>query len=414
MSTASDLVIKYLDVLHRQRAVLAEAYHRGSVIRSDDNARAIYELQQHRALVPFTQDSFRLASSLARHLDEVLQKERMYAAIGANIGELAARLPYLIDETEKAHLEGRQDDADGYADNFNSAVFDLADSISNALQTLRMLADNRFANVSTLAEKQRQNEYYIGRAERISEALRHLQMGDLAESLEDRPGCASLAVAFRSQLAERLPEWRASLLDITAILKSYLYRLRQVETAARRLRAFAQFLKRNPDYVAPDVDEMAEPPAWALRAHPLRLKARPDLSDSATSEALADLARSLPAAKMVVKREAKLGVLAEDGAAPSASVAITAKPYQLAFARFLATVAATDGPVSAITWKAAEPEFDHLPGDIWLHCVLYEAAMERRRLDRFRFERVEAAPDHPLSGNIVVRDVQVRRAESSP
>jgi hypothetical protein len=235
-------------------------------------------------------------------------------------------------------------------------------------------------------------------------------MEDLAESLEDRPGCESLAVAFRSQLAGRLPEWRASLLDITDILKSYLYRLRQVEPAARRLRAFAQFLKRNPDYVAPDVDEMADPPAWALRAKPLKLKARPDLSDSATSEALADLARSLPVAKVAVKREAKLGVLAEDGAAPSASVAVNPKPYQLAFARYLAAVAATDATVSAMVWKAAEPGFDDLPGDIWLHCVLYETGMERRRLGHFHFERIEATPDHPLSGNIVVRDVLARRA----
>lgn len=159
---------------------------------------------------------------------------------------------------------------------------------------------------------------------------------------------------------------------------------------------------------------MAEPPAWALRAKPLKMKARPDLADSATSEALADLARSLPAAKVVVKREAKLGVLAEDGAAPSASVAITPKPYQQAFAGFLSTVAASDAPVSAMAWKASQAGFDNLPGDIWLHCVLYEAAMDRRRFERFHFERLEAAPDHPLSGNIVVRDVLARRAESGP
>ncbi|HUV71167.1 MAG TPA: hypothetical protein VMW15_16025 [Terracidiphilus sp.] len=406
-----DLVIKYVEVLHRQRAVLAEAYHRGSVDKTDDNARAIYELQQHRALVPFTQDTYRLASSLARHLDEVLQKERMYAAVGANIGELAGRLPYLIDETEKAHLEGRQEDADAYADNFNAAVFDLADSITGALQYLRMLADNSFANVSTLAEKKRQNEYYIGRAERISDALRELQMAGMGESLEERPGCEGLAIAFRSQLADRLPQWRASLLDITDILKSYLYRLRQVEPAARRLRAFALFLKRNPDYVAPDVDEIAEPPAWALRARPLRLKARPDLSDSATSDALADLARALPLARVLVRREPKLGMLTDDGAAPPIIIPIAPKPYQVALDRFLGAVATANAPISAIAWKAAEQEFDALPGDIWLHCVLYEYAMDRRRLARFSFERVEATPDHALSGNIVVRDVLARRVE---
>ena len=52
MSTSSDLVIKYLETLHRQRAVLAEAYHRGSVGKSDDNARAIYELQRRGAISP--------------------------------------------------------------------------------------------------------------------------------------------------------------------------------------------------------------------------------------------------------------------------------------------------------------------------------------------------------------------------
>jgi hypothetical protein len=39
-----------------------------------------------------------------------------------------------------------------------------------------------------------------------------------------------------------------------------------------------------------------EPAARRLRARPLQLKVRLDLSDSATSKALADLARSLPAA----------------------------------------------------------------------------------------------------------------------
>lgn len=405
-----DLVIKYLEMLHRQRAVLAAAYHRGSVSKDDDNARAIYELQQHRALVPFTQDTYRLASSLARHLDEVLQKERLYLAVGANISELAERLTHLVEETEKAHLEGRPEDADTYADNFNAAVFDLADSITSALQYLRMLADNRFANVSTLAEKKRQNEYYIGRAERISDALHHLQMTGMGESLAERPGCEALSLAFRSQLADRLPEWRASLLDITDILKSYLYRLRQVEPAARRLRAFGLFLKRNPDYVAPEVAEMAEPPAWALRARPLRLQARPDLADDATCSALEDLARALPPARVLIRREPKLGVLVADGAAPTVVVAITPKPYQVAFARFLADVAESETPVSALAWKNSKPDFDSLPGDIWLHCVLYEAALDRRRLKPFRFQRLEAAPEHPLSGNIVVRDVMVCRA----
>ena len=51
-----------------------------------------------------------------------------------------------------------------------------------------------------------------------------------------------------------------------------------------------------------------------------------------------------------------------------------------------------------------------LPDPIWLHCVLYEATLARRRTGHIRFERVELPPAHALSGNIVVRDVLVRRA----
>jgi hypothetical protein len=60
----------------------------------------------------------------------------------------------------------------------------------------------------------------------------------------------------------------------------------QVEPAGRRLRAFNLFLKRNPDYAAPDLEELTEPPLWATRAAPLRLLAHPDLLDGATNEAL--------------------------------------------------------------------------------------------------------------------------------
>lgn len=412
MSQASDLVVAYLDTLHRQRELVAAAYHRGSVARSDGlgTARGIYELHQHRTLVPYTQESFRLASSLIRHLDEVLQKEQMYAAVGANIGELAERLPLLIDETVKAHLEGRMEDADTYADHYNSAVFDLADSISNALQYLRMLADNRFANVSTLAEKRRQNEYYVGRAERISDALKAMATSGILDMLLESSACEPLAVAFRTQLWDRLPEWRASLLDITDILKSYLYRLRQVEPAGRRFRAFSLFLKRNPDYVAPDVDEMAEPPAWARRAAPLHFRARPDLDDPGIEEALVEIAKSLPAAQASVKRAPRIGSLEPDDGKRDKVIEIEPRPYQMALKSFLRDVPEGEGMLSALDWKRRHPEFSELPNDIWMLCVLYESGLSRKREGRYRFDRIEV-PAHPLAGNIVVRDIHVRRKD---
>ena len=199
------------------------------------------ELRRQRTLIPLGEDRFRLASSLTRHLNEVLQKEQLFAAVGGQIADLATRLPWLVDDALKAGLEGRTEDLDLYLDAFRDAVFELADQIEQSLQTLRTLTDTHFAGVRTLAEKQRQNTWYIQRAERIGEALKALQTGELMERLDEEPVVAELAVVFRRQIRERVPEWRASLLDITDILKNYLYRLRRIEPAGRRLRAFSSF-----------------------------------------------------------------------------------------------------------------------------------------------------------------------------
>jgi hypothetical protein len=411
VSGTDDLVVAYIEVLHRNRKLVAAAYHEGQIEASAEVAtpRGIQDLRRHRALVPLTRDAFRIASSLARHIDEVLQKEQLFAAVGGNIADLAARLPLLVDEAVKAHLEGRTEDLDGYVDAFNNAVFDLADHIEQALQYLRMLADTRFASVRTLAEKQRQNTWYIGRAERIGEAIKSLQTGGLMDRIEEEPAAASLMSAFRGQLWERLPRWRESLLDITEILKAFLYRLRQVEPAGRRLRAFNLYLKRNPDYVAPDVDELTEPPPWAGRAAPLRVVSHPDLLDGATNEALIEVAARLPASPTVIKRVPKVGTLTPKADRESRVLLIEPRPYQLALRRLIDEVPEGRKPLSALSWKQGHSEYAGLPDAIWLHCVLYEATLARRRTGHIRFERVELPASHPLSGNIVVRDVLVRR-----
>lgn len=410
MSPTADLVIAYIEVLHRHRKLVADAYHNGSVKLSNDTGtrNGIQQLRNQRTLAPLGQEAFRLASSLVRHLDEVLRKEQLFAAVGGNIADLAARLQPLLEETAKAHLEGRIDDLDSYAEAFNDAVFDLADHIDQALDHLRMLADTRFANVRTLAEKKRQNAWYIGRAERIGEAIEWLRTSGLMECIEDDPSAEQLLSIFREQIWDHLPTWRASLLDITEILKEFLYRLRQVEPAGRRLRTFNLFLKRTPDYVAPDIDQLTEPPSWATKVAPMRLLAHPDLLDPNSHEALIPLAAKLPSSPSVIKRAPKVGTLMQAADQDPPLIEIQPRLYQLAIRRLLAEIPNSGEPLSALAWKQAHAEYAALPDPIWLHCVLHEATLARPRTRHLRFERVELPPSHPLSGNIVVSDVLVR------
>lgn len=408
MADKSDLVINHLSELYKHRELVAAAYYRGSVDASDDpdGGRGLYRLNQARILVPYREGTYRLATSLSKHLDEVLQIERLYSVVGSDVADLAKRLPEIADLVAHAAFDGRTDDVDRYIDEFDRAVFELADSVTAALQFLRILADNRFANVNTYAEKRRQNEFYLERVKRISEALGTIQSNDLIHSLESTPEGERLLESYRSQIANHLSEWRAQLLDITAILREYLFRTRQIELIARRMRAFELFLKRTPYYVPPDLDATTDAPGWARRATGFSLVAHASVQNTAQDEILLEIARTIPAVKPPSVNPPRLGTLLPDAPVLREDADASTKPWQEAISALLGHVGTT--PISAITWKSDRPEIASLDNDIWLLCLLHEEALRRKRSVDVHFEPVTVSADR-LSGTIRVTDILISK-----
>lgn len=408
MAEKSDLVVAYLAKLSKHKELIATAYHHGSVDASDvrDGGRALFELNQARVLVPYREGAYRLASSLSKHLDEILQIERLYSAAGADVAELAQRLPNIANLVANAVFDGRVDDVDRYIDEFDRAVFELSDSVTGALQSLRIQADNKFANVSSYAEKRRQNEFYLDRVERISEALGAIQSGDMIHSLESMPEGERLLDSYRSQIADHLAEWRAQLLDITAILREYLFRTRQIELIARRMRSFELFLRRTPSYVPLDLEGTSDAPNWTRRAKGLSLTAHACVHNTAQDEILLDIARSIPAIKPLSIAAPRVGRLLPDAPVDSDENEIRPQPWEEAVSSMLENVGAT--PVSALEWKADNIEVAALDNDIWLLCLLHEEEKNLGRHAALRFEHTTENAER-LSGVILLADIVVSR-----
>lgn len=407
---AKDELTTYIEVLHANRHIIAESYHRGFVTSDADAGvamKGIMALKGYRALVPRTQDSFRLRTSLRDHLDDVLLKSRLYTAVGSGLAEHVSRLPQLYDEVRNAHVEGRMEDAARYTDDFSSAVFELSDSVSMALSFMRTQADTKFSHVTTLAEKQRQNEFYIQRAEKIGEALESLSRGRLLEAFSEFAPSEELGVLFRHEIWDHLPQWRSSLLDITQILKEFLYRLRQIAPATRRFRAFALHLKRNPDWQAPSLDEAEEPVSVCRRAAALPMARGVDVKDDSLRGELIAIAQRLPTLERPVQKEAPKGELKIDGDDAAQSVVVPVHNYHRAWRSFLPSVAAAGvGGLSALIWKRSQIDWQVLDDELWLIWVLNECAGGARRKKVARVQ-MRTESDGPLSGNLILRDVQV-------
>ena len=374
-------------------------------MRTAENAREIFELHQHRILIPDGHDAYRLSRNLMRFLDDLSQKQRLYDSLGADIGKLNDRVHLLRREYSSAIDEGKLDDVDVVAGDFYDACADLSDAVSSSLQLLLIQAESNFGAVRSLAAKERQNRYYLDEAERLFVALGSLERMNLQEELDLNPLTeATLAIPYRRLITHRLSEWSTELLRVTGILKEYLFKLRQIAPAVRRLRDFVRFVHQNPGYTPPEIDQLRSLPNWALRDHGMLLTAYPDPGNSDTAEDLEVIARKLPAPKVDVQVKKCAGTL-EKGKSGQ-KVAVTVPAHRLALQRFGHAAFQSATPISCIEWKRLNATNLDIPDDIWIHLVIHSQNIDRSPFSRLRFLQISRRGPSSISSNVIITDVK--------
>lgn len=234
------------------------------------------------------------------------------------------------------------------------------------------------------------------------------QMNGLIEVLDASPEGDRLLVSYRSQISHNLAAWRANLLDITAILHDYLFKLREIDATARRMRAFALHLKRTPNYVPPDIDALDTLPTWARRAPGFSLRGHADVQNPNHDEQLLAIAKRIPESRPLPVALLKEGTLLPD-VVYEPDDAEQSRPWQEAMQDFLA--AAGSKPLSAMAWKRGQDRISNVADDIWLICLLHEQSLRRKRSAGLQFEQV-IETDDPLSGVLHLQDILVSRASA--
>lgn len=397
-----------LGALAAHRDLIQEAYERGSIQRNMDNARDVMVLHQYRILVADGPDEYHLSRVLSRFLDDVTQKQRLFEYLGENIGALNERIYDLKTEFVSAARDGKIDDMDMIVAHFCDACNDLSDAISTSLSRLLVQAESRFGVVGSLAAKLRQNEHYLRQAENISQALSSLDRSqDIAWEIHDGdPLYEDLTEPYNRLVARRLGEWNAEVLRVTSILKTFLFRLRQIAPDVRRLRDFADFLRHNPGYEPPDFSDRRSLPTWLHRDPGMQLDTHPDIHDESMAPELEAIALKLPAPKVIVPRVRTAGALSQPAVA-KAKVKLTMQPEQLGLRRFIAAAVASPEPISARHWNQTDGVQLGLADDLWLWLVMQARDSGAAPFNRAIYRAVEFRGPAPISRNLFVRDIVV-------
>lgn len=363
-------------------------------------------LRQFRLLSPDIRDAFRLRGSFRQFLNTALSTERLYA-IGANIGGYFERLSKLIEEHAYAFHEGRDVDCERYETDIREAISDIADAVDDDLTILQVQVATKFAAVATLAEKRRQNEFYQQRTQALVDLLENFHFAGFGEQLA---GNEELLISFRALFEDRLPAFRESLKGILLQLNQYLFEFRKVEERTKRLRGFALYLSRNPDWVSRDWDDSAIPPEWVRLAYPLDMAAFPDSRQPQSEDLLRQIALTIASTAGARIERRPPGTL-DEAEQEGPKEVVVSSPLRKAVRAFLKEASVGTGWISAREWWVSHPSL--LAGireDIWLLRLLAEGDWK----DQSSKWKIQAISDQDpeFDGNIFIRDVMASHAEA--
>ncbi len=382
---------------------ISAAYYQGRIHKTDENARDIERLRQLRLLSPDIRDAYQLRASFRHFLNAALNTERLFS-MGANIGGYFQRLAKLVDEHSIAYQEGRDEACERYEVETREAISDIADAIDDELIILQAQVATRFAAVSTIAEKKRQNLHYQQRTQQLVNLLESFHFSDIGEQLSEHE---ELALSFKSLLADRIPAFRESLWSILDLLNQYLFEFRKIEERAKRVRAFALHLNRNPDWEPKAWDEVAEPAEWLRCATPLELQCHPDVLAPEAEQFLAEIARTIPSMASEKSRTARPAGHINDESG-NEKIAPPESPIRKAIRLYFKEARKSDIGISARDWWAANPVVvGAVKEEIWVLRVLAEHD-NKGKTGKWSLRLISRA-NREFDGNVLINDVLIAK-----
>jgi hypothetical protein len=398
LNPAAQGLERLFKTLANHSELISQAYFSGVIYRDNQNERALNQLKQLKLLVKYSEDGYRLSGRFSQFIDSAISSDRA-RRLDTDLASWIETLEQQIGLYQDAWTENRMDDADNYYAEIERLVFDLSDTLEENTGYLLMLVNSRFANVRTLAEKQKQNLFYISRLEKLVNAISLLQPAFLLELVEDQPILFDL---LEQQLIRLFPLYQQRLQDILDKLKVFLFELRQIEARAQRVQGFAFFLRQNPGYQLQDWSERDNIPDLWNQIKPLQLSIHADPSDHGLEAELIDIAQKLKTdcAVLLAKQQQRSVHAVTHGQQTKQVMPIPVYRQQIR----LYFLRVRNNPGDAISALAFQQAFvNELEPAIWLACVMNECLRQQHK--HYQINYVQTKAGSLFSGNKKIKDI---------
>ena len=383
--------------------LVAKAYYEGVIYKDSKNQRGLNQLKQLKVLVKYSVDGYRISGRLGQFVDSALSSDRL-RRLDTDLASWVDTLEQQILLYQDAWDENRVEDWDNYSAEIERLVFDLSDNLEENTSYLLMLVNSRFANVRTLAEKKKQNVFYISRVERLVDAISSLQPEDLLERVDEHPALYEL---LEQQLIRLLPVYQQRLQDILDKLKTFLFELRKIEERAQLVQGFSFFLRQNPAYETQDWSEQETIPEQWNQIKPLQLTAAADTLDYGVEDELISIAKKLRLdSDALLSKKAKRPINKVEKVEREIQV-MELPMYRKWLKRYFTLLEQQAGEaISALSFQ--QKYVQDIEPALWLGCVLNEWLRQQQRHSKIHMDFIQFASHAAFTGNKKVKDIVLR------
>ena len=399
MSQAQGLE-RLLKALANHSELITQAYYEGVVYKHSKNHRALNQLKQLKVLVSHGVDGYRISGRVGQFFDSALSSDRL-RRLDTDLASWVDTLEQQILLYQDAWDENRIEDSENYSAEIERAIFDLSDNLEENTSYLLMLVNSRFANVRTLAEKKKQNVFYISRVELLVQAISSLRPEYLLEMVDEHPALYAL---LEEQLMRLLPVYHQRLQDILDKLKTFLFELRKIESRAQLVQGFAFFLRQSPGYEMQDWSEQETIPEQWNQIKPLQLSISANTLDYGVEDELITIAQKLRVdseALLTKKRKQrinKIEVVERDKQLMELPL------YRKWLRRYFVLLEQEAGQsVSAVSFQ--QKYVQGIEPALWLGCVLNEWLRQQQRHTKIQMEFIQFTSHEAFTGNKKVKDI---------
>lgn len=400
-------LLDLIQQLYSARELVVDAYERSGVDLDDKALKQIEPLLKTHLLRKEGSSGIRLNQRLQKVFDAALRKDRI-AAISTDLHSELQAADLAMRQLQDVKNQGMFDEMLAARDDVEQHLLAIYDILDDSSATIFNRVTSSYGIRSNPDIRRRENEMYSRQLGNLVESYNQMR-----SSLNDEPFSLDPEIsAFIANLDIRCMEVVDRIRRTQNTIRDNLFKVRELETRARKIRAVADHMRHNPGFEALRTQDALDKHPYFRTIDPMPVLATPNLEDVGVEEACTELVGRL---SETLKYEPPK-VTREDSTLRDKTQAehvAEISPLDKMVKRMLSQCIEKNAPISALAFwntQEREPEIADLDESEWLYAIaLYmdgdPVLPSGQNTSNFVELYTHATAAHPLSGSCDLVDL---------